>query len=88
MNDERGGKDVDLVEELEISSRPSSEYLNEKDDSIGEFGAYTCSDDNFYDIFDNEEEIITEYSIFLQNCYHLHSELILYFKIVFNLQTT
>ena len=36
MNSERVGKDVALVEEAEISSIPSSESLNEKDDSIDE----------------------------------------------------
>ena len=34
MNDERGGKDVALLEKAEISSRPSSESLNEKDDLV------------------------------------------------------
>ena len=53
MNDERGGKDVALVEEAEISSRPSSEYFNEKDDSVGEFDSSTCSGENIYDIFEN-----------------------------------
>ena len=43
-----------------MSSRPSSEYGNERDDLVGEFDAPTCSGNNFYDIFDNEEEIITE----------------------------
>ena len=38
VNNEKGGKDVDL---------------NELDES-------TCSDDTYYDIYDNEEEIITE----------------------------
>ena len=47
----------------EISSRPSSEYLNEKDDSVGEFDASTYSDDRLYDIFDKEEEIITKGSM-------------------------
>ena len=28
-----------------------------------EFDASACSDDNFYDVFDKEEEIITEGSI-------------------------
>ena len=30
VNNERGGEDVALVEEAEVSSRPSSYYLNEK----------------------------------------------------------
>ena len=51
MNDERVGKYVAPVEEAEISSRPSSESLNEKDDYVGEFDASTGSGDNFYDIF-------------------------------------
>ena len=51
MNYDIGGKDVALVEEAEISSRPSSESLNEKDDYVGEFDASTGSGDNFYDIF-------------------------------------
>ena len=63
MNNERGDNYVALVEEAEISSRPSSEYLNEKGDSVGEFDASTCSGDKFYDIFDKEGEIINEGSI-------------------------
>ena len=63
MNAKKGCKDVDLVEELEMSSRPSSEYVNEKYDLVGEFDASTCSGDNFYDIFENEEEIIAWDSI-------------------------
>ena len=51
MVDERGGKDVDLDEETEINSRPSSESLNEKYDLVSEFDASTCSGDNFYNIF-------------------------------------
>ena len=41
VNNEKGGKDVDL---------------DELDES-------TCSDDTYYDMYDNEEEIITEDSI-------------------------
>ena len=52
MNYERGGEDVALVEESKFSSRPSSESLNEKYDSVGEFDFPTCSGDRFYDIFD------------------------------------
>ena len=55
MNDDRSRKGVALVEEAEISSRPSSEYLNEKDDLVGEFYAYTYSGERFYDVFDNEK---------------------------------
>ena len=47
MIDERVGKDFSLDEEGEISSRASSEYLNEKDDLVSEFDASTCSGDNF-----------------------------------------
>ena len=52
MNYDIGGKDVALVEEAEISSRPSSESLNEKYGSVGELDAPTFSCDRFYDIFD------------------------------------
>ena len=37
--------------------------MNGYDDYVGEFDASTCSGDNFYYIFENEEEIITEDSI-------------------------
>ena len=67
VNDERGGDYVALFEETEFSSRTSSEYLNEKYYSVGEFYFSTCSGDRFYDIFDKEEEIITEGSIFWVN---------------------
>ena len=63
MNDERGDKDVALVKESDMSSKKSLEYVNEKYDPVGEFDASTCSGDNFYDTFDNEEEIITGDSI-------------------------
>ena len=43
-----------------MRSRPSSESVNDHDDSINEFDASTCSGDNFYNIFSNEEEIIPE----------------------------
>ena len=33
--DEIGGKDADLYKEAEISPRPSSNFLNEKDDLVG-----------------------------------------------------
>ena len=46
-----------------MGSKPSTDYVNENDDLVGEFEASTCSGDNFYDIFENEEEIITEDSI-------------------------
>ena len=54
-NDERGGEDVDLVEEEKFSSRSSPEFLNEKYDSVGEFDLSTCSGDRSYDFFDKEE---------------------------------
>ena len=57
VNNKRGGNDVDLVEEAKIISRPSSKYLNEKDNSVGEFDASTCSGDRFDDIFDKKEAI-------------------------------
>ena len=34
-----------------------------KDIDLDEFDASTCSDDTYYDIYDNEEELITEDSI-------------------------
>ena len=43
-----------------MRSRPSSESVNDHDDSINEFDASTCSGDNFDNIFLNEEEIIPE----------------------------
>ena len=52
MNDERVGKYVAPFEEAEISSRPSSESLNEKYGSVGELDAPNFSCDRFYDIFD------------------------------------
>ena len=63
MDSYKRGNYFALVEEENISSRPSSESLNEKDDSVGEFNASTFSGDRLYDIFDKEEEIITEGSI-------------------------
>ena len=42
MNDERGGEGVALFGEAESIPRPSSEYLNETDDSVCEFDASTC----------------------------------------------
>ena len=37
--------------------------MNNNDDLVSEFDASTYSGDSFYDIFDNEEEIITEGSV-------------------------
>ena len=50
-----------------MRSRPSSESVNDNDDYIGGFDASTCSVDNLYDIFESEEEIITEDSLFWVN---------------------
>ena len=47
-----------------MRSRTSTDYVNENDDTVSEFDASTCSGDNFYGIFENKEEIITEDSIF------------------------
>ena len=41
----------------------STESVNVSDDSVREFYASTFPDDNVYDIFYNEDEIITEESI-------------------------
>ena len=65
MNDNRGGEDVDSVEESEMRSNIGSVYKNY--DSVSGFDASTCSGDNFYDIFENEEVIITEDSIVCVN---------------------
>ena len=46
-----------------MSSRTSSESVYEKDDPVGEFDESTCSEENIYDVFENEEEIISEDSI-------------------------
>ena len=40
-----------------------------KDVDLFEFDAYTCSGDRFYDIFDKQEEIITEGLIVWVNTY-------------------
>ena len=45
-------------------SRTSTNDVNDNNDSISEFDVSTCPGDNFYDIFENEDEIITEDSIF------------------------
>ena len=50
-----------------MSSRTSTYYVNYNDYSVSEFDVSTCPGDNFYDIFENEEEIITEDSIFWVN---------------------
>ena len=69
MNNEICGEDYYLVKEPEFISRLISSSLNEKYDYVGEFDASTYSGDSFYDIFDKEEEIITEVSIVWVNTY-------------------
>ena len=61
MNDDRGGEDVASVEEAEMISNTGSVYGN--DDLVSGFDASTCSGDNIYNIFENEDVIITEDSI-------------------------
>ena len=55
MNDERGGKDVTSVEESEMRSSTSTDYVNDNDDLVSWSDASTCSGDNVYDIFENED---------------------------------
>ena len=58
--DNIGGDDVASVEEAEMKS--SSDSINDNDGYLfSEFYASTCSGDSVYDIFKNEDEIITEY---------------------------
>ena len=45
--------------------RSSTDILNGNEDLVSGFNASTCSGDNVYDIFDNEDKIITGNSIFL-----------------------
>ena len=56
-----GGDDVASVEEAKIS--PITGSVNEIDDYVREFYAYTCSGYNVYDILDNQDGIIIEDSI-------------------------
>ena len=65
INYERDDEDVASVEEAETMSNIVSLYKN--NDSVSVFDASTCSGDNFYENFENEEEIITEDSIFWIN---------------------
>ena len=58
-----GGGDVDSVKEAYI--RPSTDDLNNNDNLVSGFDSSTCSGDNVYDIFENEDEVITEDSIIL-----------------------
>ena len=48
-----GGDDVAYVEEYEM--RSSTDSLNYNNDLVRGFDAYTCSGDNLYDIFDNQD---------------------------------
>ena len=57
-NDNIGGDDIALVEELEMIS--STDSVNDNDDLFSGFDASTCLGDNIYDIFENEEKNITE----------------------------
>ena len=58
INAKIGGDDVPSVEESEISQ--SIESVNGCDDFMSEFGESTCSGENVYDIFQNEDEMLTE----------------------------
>ena len=59
--DNIGGGDVASVEEEEI--RSSTDSVNDDDDLFSEFHVSTCSGENVYGIFENEDRIITEDSI-------------------------
>ena len=61
MSTSIGGDDVASVEEAKM--RRSAGSVNGNEDLVNGFDASTCSVDNVYDIFENEEEIITEDSI-------------------------
>ena len=37
-----------------------TDYVNDNDDLVSGFDAFTCLCDNFNEIFENEDEIITE----------------------------
>ena len=41
-----------------MRSVTSTYYVDENDDQVSGFDTSICSGDNFYDIFENEEEII------------------------------
>ena len=58
INDNIGGDDVDSIEEAEIRSITDS--VNDNDDLVSGFDAYTCLGDNVYEIFENKDEIIIE----------------------------
>ena len=58
MDAKIGGDDVSSVEETEVSQ--FIEIVNGSDDSVREFDACTSSGENVYDIFENEDEFITD----------------------------
>ena len=45
--------------------RSSTDSVNDNDYLVSGFDSSTCSGDNVYDIFENEDEVITEDSIIL-----------------------
>ena len=49
--------------------RPNIDYVNENDYLVGGFDASTCLDENVYDIFENEDEIVNEDFNVLFNAY-------------------
>ena len=61
MNYKIGDDDFDLVKEEKM--RSSTGLVNGNDDLVSQFDASTCSGDNVYDFFENEDAIITEDSI-------------------------
>ena len=36
-----------------------TDYVNDNDDFVSGFNSYTCLGDNIYNIFENEDKIIT-----------------------------
>ena len=61
IKDNIGGDDVSSAEESEMGS--STDYINDNDNLVSGFDASTCSGDNVYDIFENDDEIINKDSI-------------------------
>ena len=57
INKNIGGDDIASFEEAEM--RSSKYSVNENDDLVSGFDASTCVGDNVYDIFENEDIIIT-----------------------------
>ena len=47
--------------------RSSTNFVNENDDLVSGFDAFTCAGENVYDIFVNEGRIITDNSIVCLN---------------------